>query len=177
MLHVYPSTFSRPDLFVAVFPEMHLLLQIYALSVSLPSCQSKELAFDQAYKAPRKWCILDPDCRVSGGGGRMASFEGKRLLGREVKVAGGDKEFAKISIFLGLLEYTTNGRDLKFRGGKGKKWDWCAAEFETLVLRPRPVCFSLLLLTACLHHNLCLCFCRCFLVPVVLVVLPRNLSA
>lgn len=153
------------------------MLQIYALSVLLPSCQSKELAFDQAYKAPRKWRILDPDWGVSGGGGRMASFEGKRLLGREVKVAVGDKEFAKISIFLRLFEYTTNGRELKFKWGKGKKWDWCAAEFETLVLRTSQVCFSLLLLTACLHHKLCFCFCWCFLVPVVLVVLPRNLSA
>lgn len=159
--------FQDQTFFVAVFPEIHLMLQIYALSVSLPSCQSKELAFDQAYKAPRKWCILDPDWGVSGGEGRMASFEGKRLLGREVKVAGGggDKEFAKIDIFLGLFQYTTNGWELKFKWGKGKKWDWCAAEFETLVLRTSQVCFSLLLLTACLHHKLCFCFLLVFSCP------------
>lgn len=96
----------------------------------------------------------------------MASFEGKRLLGREVKVARGrNKEFAKIDIFLGLFEYTTNGWELKFKWGKGKKWDWCAAEFETLVLRNSQVCFSLLLLTACLHHKLCFCFLLVFSCP------------
>lgn len=71
---------------------------------------------------------------------------------------GGNKEFAKISIFLGLFEYTTNGRELKFKWGKGKKRDWCAAKFETLGLRTGKVCFSLLLFTACLHHKLCFCF-------------------
>lgn len=60
------------------------------------------------------------------GAGWLA-LRGKRLLGREVKVAKrGNKEFAKISIFLGLFEYTTNGRELKFKWGKGKKWDWCS---------------------------------------------------
>lgn len=86
------------------------MLQIYAFSVSLPSCQSKELALDQAYKAPRKWCILDLDWGVSGGGGRMVGLERKKASGSRGKSGwGGDKEFAKISIFLGLFEYTING--------------------------------------------------------------------
>lgn len=80
-----PQILNAPPLSGAllwpVSPEIHLLLWIYALSVSLPSCQSTELTFDQAHKAPRKWCILDLDWGASGGGGRMASFEGKRLLG------------------------------------------------------------------------------------------------
>lgn len=81
-----------------------------------------------------------------GVGAGWLALRGKRLLGREVKVARGrNKEFAKISIFLGLFEYTTNGWEPKFKGGKGKKWDWCAAEFETLVVRTSQVCFSLLL--------------------------------
>lgn len=93
------------------------------------------------------------------GAGWLA-LRGKRLLGREVKVAGvgGNKEFAKISIFLGLFEYTTNGRERKFKWGKGKKRDWCAAKFETFGLRTGQVYFSLLLFTACLHHKLCFCF-------------------
>lgn len=111
----------------------------------------------------------------------MAGFEGKKASGSRGKSGWGggwNKELAKISIFLGLFEYTTNGRELKFKWGKGKKRDWCAAEFETLGLRTSQVCFSLLLFTACLHHKLCFCFfCWCFLVPVVLHVLPRNLSA
>lgn len=58
-----------------------MMLWIYALSVSLPSCRSTELTFDQAYKAPRKWCILDLDLGVSGGGGEDASFEGEKASG------------------------------------------------------------------------------------------------
>lgn len=72
---------------------------------------------------------------------------------------GVNKEFGKISIFLGLFGYTTNGRELKFTWGKGKKWDWCVAEFESLVLRTSQVCACLLfsVLPACIHHELCFC--------------------
>lgn len=57
-------------------------------------------------------------------GAGWAGFEGKKASGSRGKSGwggGGNKEFAKISIFLGLFEYTTNGRELKFKMGEGKE--------------------------------------------------------
>lgn len=153
-----------------------LMLWIYALSVSLPSCQSVELAFDQPWKAHGSggecWARIG---EWVGMGVGMASFRRKRLMGREVKQGGGQKEFGKRLLLKELAYSWGSFSTLEMGGsqtsdrGKGKCWDFVVIKAAWCVLKNiHSVHFCLLHLhffLACMRHKLCFCSFWCFVVP------------